>query len=414
MGDIVIRVERLSKRYRIGQRFRHDLIRDELAHGIRGLLVRNGRLGKNDTTFWALNDVSLQVRRGEILGIIGRNGAGKSTLLKILSRITEPTGGRAVIHGRTGSLLEVGAGFHLELTGRENVYLNGAILGMTRKEIDRKFDEIVAFAEVEKFIDTPVKRYSSGMYVRLAFSVAAHLEPEVLLVDEVLAVGDARFWSKSLGKMRALNDQGMTIALVTHNLPVVRDFCTRAICFEKGRIIADGSAFDALTAYHRLNGAIDGKLPPELRGANAARILACHFVPSGRWSTNETAFPDSEMTVIIAAQVKDVATVRFRVRIANAANDCVLFSNYSDPIDTNRHRSIQCEATIPHLMLLPGSYRMSGAVCADVGDAALLAEVHVPFAVAGTGDSVHDETSIFWNHVHWNIRDGCKRHDSAV
>lgn len=257
MDDIAIRVEHLSKRYRIGQRIRHDLIRDELADGIKGLLGRNGHAGRNGTTFWAVNDVSFQVGRGEILGIIGRNGAGKSTLLKILSRITEPTEGRAVIHGRTGSLLEVGAGFHMELTGRENVYLNGAILGMTRREIGRKFDEIVAFAEVEKFIDTPVKRYSSGMYVRLAFAVAAHLEPEVLMVDEVLAVGDARFWSKSFGKMRALNDQGMTIVLVTHNLSAVQDFCSRGLCLERGRIIAEGSVPDALAAYHGLNSSID-------------------------------------------------------------------------------------------------------------------------------------------------------------
>lgn len=257
MNDIAIRVEHLSKRYRIGQSIRHDLIRDELADGIKGLLGRKGRSGRNDTTFWAVNDVSFQVGRGEILGIIGRNGAGKSTLLKILSRITEPTEGRAVIHGRTGSLLEVGAGFHMELTGRENVYLNGAILGMTRREIDRKFDEIVTFAEVEKFIDTPVKRYSSGMYVRLAFAVAAHLEPEVLMVDEVLAVGDARFWAKSFGKMRALNDQGMTIVLVTHNLTVVKDFCSRGLCLERGRILAEGSVLDALAAYHGLNGPVE-------------------------------------------------------------------------------------------------------------------------------------------------------------
>jgi len=253
MSGIAIRAEHLSKRYRIGQRIRHDLIRDELADGLRGLLGRNGHRAEDATTFWAVRDVSFQVKRSEVLGIIGRNGAGKSTLLKILTRITEPTEGRAVIHGRTGSLLEVGAGFHMELTGRENVYLNGAILGMTRREIDRKFDEIVAFSEVEKFIDTPVKRYSSGMYVRLAFSVAAHLEPEVLLVDEVLAVGDAPFWTKSLAKMRALNDQGMTIVLVTHNLSVVEEFCSRGLCLEQGRIIGDGSAFDALAAYHGLN-----------------------------------------------------------------------------------------------------------------------------------------------------------------
>ncbi len=413
MSDVVIRVEHLSKRYRIG-RVRHNMIRDQLADGMRGLFRRNGGSGKDDTTFWAVKDISFRVERGEILGIIGRNGAGKTTLLKILSRITEPTEGRAMIHGRTGSLLEVGAGFHPELTGRENVYLNGAILGMTRREIDRKFDEIVAFAEVEKFIDTPVKRYSSGMYVRLAFSVAAHLEPAVLLVDEVLAVGDGRFWSKSLAKMRALNDQGMTIALVTHNLSVVRAFCSRALCLERGRIIAEGSVADVMTAYERLNGAVDAKELPGLKERETARILACHFVRHSEWSTDNTAHPDSGVTVVIAAQVKDVPRVRLRVRVANAADHSALFSIYSDPIDTTQQGYIECEASIPQLMLLPGTYRLSGAVCAGIGDTALLAEEHVQFVVYGRGDSVHDDSSIFWNHAHWSIRDGHRRADSAV
>ncbi len=412
MSDIAIRVEHLSKRYRIGRRVRHDTIRDQLADGIRGLCMRNGRGDRDDTLFWAVKDVSFQVRQGEVLGIIGRNGAGKSTLLKILSRITEPTEGRAVIHGRTGSLLEVGAGFHMELTGRENVYLQGAILGMTRREIDRKFDEIVAFAEVERFIDTPLKRYSNGMYVRLAFSVAAHLEPAVLLVDEVLAVGDARFWSKSLEKMRALNAQGMTIALVTHNLGVVQAFCSRAICLERGGIIAEGSPFDTMAAYRSVNGA--DKKRSELRGRETAQILTLHFVPLGGWSTDRTAFPYSGMTVVIAAQVKDVPVVRFRVRVVNAADWFAFFTIYSDPIDTAPHGHIECEAIIPHLMLLPGDYCLLGAVCADIGETAVLAEIYTPFSVAGAGDSVHDETSIFWNHVHWDVRNGCRRADSAV
>ena len=413
MSDIAIRVEHLSKRYRIARRVRHDMIRDQLADGIRGLFLRNGRRNRDDTAFWAVKDLSFQVQRGEVLGIIGRNGAGKSTLLKILSRVTEPTGGRAVIHGRTGSLLEVGAGFHMELTGRENVYLNGAILGMTRREIGQKFDEIIAFAEVEEFIDTPLKRYSSGMYVRLAFSVAAHLEPAVLLVDEVLAVGDARFWSKSMDKMRALNAQGMTIVLVTHNLAVVQAFCSRAICLERGRIVAEGSPFDAMAAYRGLNGALDQKRRFALKGRETARILACHFVPRGGWSTDKTASPDSGMAVVIAAQVKDVPVVRFRVRVANAADGFVFFTIYSDPIDTTLRGHIECEAIIPHLMLLPGKYCLCGAVCADIGETAVLAEGYVPFSVAGTGDSVHDETSIFWNHVHWNIRNECRARDAS-
>ena len=203
MSNIAIQVANLSKKYEITVgKHRHDTLRDQISDSVRSLFQRNGRSRGQKETFWALKDVSFEVKTGEVLGIIGRNGAGKSTLLKILSRITEPTEGDAEIYGRVGSLLEVGTGFHPELTGRENIYLNGAILGMKKAEIDRKFDEIVAFSGVEKFIDTPVKRYSSGMYVRLAFAVAAHLEPEILIVDEVLAVGDAEFQKKCLGKMR--------------------------------------------------------------------------------------------------------------------------------------------------------------------------------------------------------------------
>jgi lipopolysaccharide transport system ATP-binding protein len=220
MSEIAIRVEKLSKRYQIGvAQQRHDTLRDALGANLARLRPtrRAPRAARHADEFWALRDVSFEVKRGEVVGIIGRNGAGKSTLLKILSRITEPTSGQAQIHGRVGSLLEVGTGFHPELTGRENIYLNGAILGMRRFEIERKFDEIVAFAEIERFLDTPVKRYSSGMYVRLAFAVAAHLEPEILLVDEVLAVGDAAFQKKCLGKMGDVAKEGRTVLFVSHS-----------------------------------------------------------------------------------------------------------------------------------------------------------------------------------------------------
>src|ERR1700747_1145027 len=234
MSDVVITAENLSKRYLVGhrsaERERYAALRDVLAREARnfarkGLDFFRGRpivQGDEVEEFWAPRGVSFEVRRGEVLGIIGRNGAGKSTLLKILSRITEPDHGRAVVRGRVASLLEVGAGFHAELTGRENIFLNGAILGMTKEEIRRKFDEIVAFAEVDRFLDTPVKRYSSGMYVRLAFAVAAHLEPEVLIVDEVLAVGDAAFQRKCLGKRQSLSEGGRTVLFVSHNMPAVR------------------------------------------------------------------------------------------------------------------------------------------------------------------------------------------------
>jgi lipopolysaccharide transport system ATP-binding protein len=217
MNPTAIRVENLSKLYEIGApQVRHNTLRDRLVDGLKSLTRRNGDSAKSGE-FWALKDISFDIRRGEVVGIIGRNGAGKSTLLKILSRITEPTTGQAWIHGRVGSLLEVGTGFHPELTGRENIYLNGAIIGMQRAEIARKFDAIVDFAGVERFIDTPVKRYSSGMYVRLAFAVAAHLETEIVLVDEVLAVGDAAFQKKCLGTMNQVARSGRTVVFVSHS-----------------------------------------------------------------------------------------------------------------------------------------------------------------------------------------------------
>ncbi|MFM9161208.1 MAG: ABC transporter ATP-binding protein, partial [Dolichospermum sp.] len=233
MSDTIIRVENLGKKYLIGHQqegsYSYVSLRDVITQGAKSLIktLKNpqARVAQNTEEFWALKDVSFEVKQGEVVGIIGRNGAGKSTLLKILSRITEPTTGKIEINGRVASLLEVGTGFHPELTGRENIYLNGAILGMSREEIKRKFDEIVAFAEVEKFLDTPVKRYSSGMYVRLAFAVAAHLEPEILVVDEVLAVGDIAFQKKCLGKMQDVAQEGRTVLFVSHNLSAVRILC---------------------------------------------------------------------------------------------------------------------------------------------------------------------------------------------
>ncbi|MFZ0845987.1 MAG: ABC transporter ATP-binding protein [Pseudolabrys sp.] len=258
--DIVIRAEGLGKKYVIGhqaKRERYVTLRDAVPRGGRNLLriatdmLRGRAIVSGDTTeeFWALKDVSFEVKRGDVLGIIGRNGAGKSTLLKVLSRITEPSDGRVTIKGRVSSLLEVGTGFHPELTGRENIFLNGAILGMTRAEIRRKFDEIVAFAEVDKFLDTPVKRYSSGMYVRLAFAVAAHLEPEILVIDEVLAVGDAEFQKKCLGKISEVASGGRTVLFVSHNLDALRRNCNVGILVDKGHILMKGSISDCIDEY---------------------------------------------------------------------------------------------------------------------------------------------------------------------
>ena len=248
MENIAIRVENLSKQYKIGlAQHRHDTLRDQVVNGLRSLLLRNGRL--SDTIFWALKDISLEIKQGEVVGIIGRNGAGKSTLLKILSRITEPTAGIATIQGRVRSLLEVGTGFHPELTGRENVYLNGAIMGMKKAEIVRKFDQIVAFAEVDGFIDTPVKRYSSGMYVRLAFAVAAHLEPEIMIVDEVLAVGDTAFQRKCLGKMGDVAKEGMTVLFVSHNMAAMQGLCSKCFLLSSGQLVAEGAPKTVVGQY---------------------------------------------------------------------------------------------------------------------------------------------------------------------
>jgi lipopolysaccharide transport system ATP-binding protein len=271
MGDVAIRVEGLSKRYRIqqGARAPYGTLRDALVEAVRAPFRRRPShdAAGNDSYIWALKDVSFEVKQGEVVGIIGRNGAGKTTLLKILSRITEPTEGYAELRGRVGTLLEVGTGFHPELTGRENIYLSGAILGMKKAEIDRKFDEIVAFAEMEKFIDTPVKFYSSGMYVRLAFAVAAHLDPEILLVDEVLAVGDAAFQRKCLGKMGEVAQEGRTVLFVSHNMSAIINLCKRCLLLVNGYGTFYEKAADAITDYlatipQQQNGFADLSLHP--------------------------------------------------------------------------------------------------------------------------------------------------------
>jgi lipopolysaccharide transport system ATP-binding protein len=293
MSDIAITAENLSKSYWVGHRFaqreNYEVLRDVIAREARNFarkavdFLKGRQIVQGDEVeqFWALRDVSFEVKRGEVVGIIGRNGAGKSTLLKILSRITEPDRGRVRLRGRVASLLEVGTGFHPELTGRENIFLNGAILGMTRAEIKAKFDEIVAFAEVERFLDTPVKRYSSGMYVRLAFAVAAHLEPEILIVDEVLAVGDGEFQKKCLGKMHSVAiAENRTVLFVSHNLQAVQSLCDRAILLELGRVVAQGRS-QAVAARYLAHG----------QSANAER----------KWSQDEA--PGDENVTLIAVRV---------------------------------------------------------------------------------------------------------------
>jgi lipopolysaccharide transport system ATP-binding protein len=309
MSDIAIRAERISKLYRLGKRQRYRTLRDTITDTFSAMFRRSGSSASSSdhtSTFWALKDVSFEVKQGEVIGIIGRNGAGKSTLLKILSRITEPTEGIVRIHGRVGSLLEVGTGFHPELSGRENIYLNGAILGMTRDEIQNNLDDIVAFAEVEEFIDTPVKHYSSGMYLRLAFAVAAHLEPEILIVDEVLAVGDAAFQKKCLGKMGEISKQGRTVLFVSHNMVAVENLCSRAILVDKGHIALEGPAREVIGQYLRSNTKMAGyeqfakarqsihPTPVELVGCEILASSADGFVRAGETFTVRTHFSARE------------------------------------------------------------------------------------------------------------------------
>lgn len=260
----VIEIENLGKLYKIGlKERRHDTLVEVFSNALKAPFSRYKRLKgvmhgeKDDTSFWALRDLSFSVEDGDVVGIIGRNGAGKSTLLKLLSRITDPTEGIIGIKGRVASLLEVGTGFHPDLSGRENIFLNGAVLGMTQADIRRKFDEIVEFSEIEKFLDTPVKHYSSGMYIRLAFSVAAHLEPEILIVDEVLAVGDMRFQSKCLGKMEDVSKSGRTVLFVSHNMGAVRSLCNRGVLLEQGRCFMIGTSSEVVDQYMKLNANVD-------------------------------------------------------------------------------------------------------------------------------------------------------------
>jgi lipopolysaccharide transport system ATP-binding protein len=318
MGAIVLRASGLSKQYRIGARQdRHTQLRDRIAGAVTGALksvLGQQRTASPSATIWALRDVSFDVRPGEVIGIVGGNGAGKSTLLKILSRITEPSSGTAEIHGRVGSLLEVGTGFHPELTGRENIYLNGAILGMRRAEVARKFDEIVDFAGVDTFVDTPVKHYSSGMYVRLAFAVAAHMEPEILVVDEVLAVGDAQFQKKCLGKMNDVSRQGRTILFVSHNLDAVQRLCTRGILLDRGQVVADGSVTDVVTRYRTSDTTAEGLgvfNPAARRGTGWARITDIRLVTADGCRTGARA-ADHDLTFEVDLATAEGAGSRLR------------------------------------------------------------------------------------------------------
>lgn len=358
-----ISVNNLSKRYFIGER-PNDSMRDALT-GFFGSF----RDPKRKKELWALKDVNFEANTGEAVGVIGQNGAGKSTLLKVLSRITRPTTGFAEIHGRVGSLLEVGTGFHNELTGRENIYLNGAILGMGQREIAAKFDEIVAFSEVEEFLDTPVKFYSSGMYMRLAFAVAAHLEPEILIVDEVIAVGDAGFQKKCLDKMQSIGEQGRTVLFVSHNLSAVSRFCSRTVWLEKGQVREEGKTKDVVSNY--LNGSVnrgsariweDDKTAP---GNETVRLVS---VRTADEEGNTLVNRDVRLPVIIEVEyrvLKGGKVFSPAFHIYDQMNICVFGTNDVDPEWRNRVREpgrYKSRATIPGNLLAEGTFYVSPAM----------------------------------------------------
>ena len=373
MSDIAIRVENLGKQYRIGGprgRSTYKSLRESLANAAQApfrrlaSVVRGQSSAVSNDTIWALKDVSFEVKQGEVVGIIGRNGAGKTTLLKILSRITEPTEGRAEIHGRVGSLLEVGTGFHPELTGRENIYLNGAILGMKRAEIERKFDEIAAFAEVERFLDTPVKHYSSGMYVRLAFAVAAHLEPEILLVDEVLAVGDAAFQRKCLGKMGEAARGGRTVLFVSHNMGAIARLCRRTVWVHEGRAVSDGPSAETINQYqsqHLEARAEWSRGDPVTMDSSFAFLGAAVLDSEGQVSSLFSG--DESVSCEIRYQVcRPLAGCQIAVRVYDSAGLVVLTTTDADGSgvsavqkEPGRYRTV---FTIPGNLLSPGTYSL--------------------------------------------------------
>ncbi len=413
----IIRVENLGKQYRIGRReAAYATLRESLVGAARAPFDRLRRgFGREvngyhaSDRFWALKDVSFEVKPGEVVGIVGRNGAGKSTLLKILSRVTEPTEGKVDLYGRVGSLLEVGTGFHPELTGRENIYLNGSILGMRKAEIDRKFDEMVEFAEVEKFLDTPVKRYSTGMGVRLAFAVAAHLEPEILVVDEVLAVGDAQFQKKCLGKMSNVASHGRTVLFVSHNVAAIQNLCNRCLLLKEGRLVMNGRVETILSEYMR-SSADAGYSRQELR-RHSGRVpdsVAAMREIRVRSDSNENESlirMGDDVTVEVFFEVEEsLNDVTFGLQIKNHLGIAVFGNNtLVMPASTVERplRSGVVRGHIPRLPLMPGVYSIdlylgSNGQNFDVIYGACFLEVS-QFDVFGTGRIPPKTTgSIFW------------------
>ena len=398
MSDVAIRVEGLSKEYHIGvARSNYMTLRDVLVQGAVGPfkkaydLVRGHAAGASslDKSFWALKNVSFEVGRGEVVGIVGRNGAGKSTLLKILSKITEPTEGRAEVYGRVGSLLEVGTGFHPELTGRENIFLNGAILGMQRTEVARKFDDIVDFSELSEFIDTPVKHYSSGMYTRLAFAVAAHLDTEILLVDEVLAVGDVSFQKKCLGKMGEVAGQGRTVLFVSHNMSVLQTLCERGILLRKGQLVLNGEIDAAVRDYlsYLAEGAKEPFVDnPERTGNGKVRLTTVTALDENGMASDQLIAGKPATLVFTYENHAGIRRGMFGITIYNQLGTAVShlsmhLANF-DWSDMGSQGEIRCE--IPRLPFPIGQYRVAAGIIVDRENADLIPNILIFDVVSST------------------------------
>jgi lipopolysaccharide transport system ATP-binding protein len=377
MSEAAIQVEELGKQYRIGERTgRYRTLRDTLVDATKAPFRwlsssgRRSRASDGQETIWALRHISFEVPRGDVLGIIGRNGAGKSTLLKLLSRITEPTEGQARIRGRVGSLLEVGTGFHPELTGRENIYLNGAILGMKRNEIEQRFDEIVGFAEVEKFIDTPVKRYSSGMYLRLAFAVAAHLEPEILLVDEVLAVGDAEFQRKCLGKMSDVSQQGRTVLFVSHNMSAILNLTERAIVLDRGHMVLHAASSEAVDFYLASGFSQSGErvwrddeVPPL---AKPFRPLSLRILNPDRQVVDTLRSVEPMMIEFDYVLDQDITGLRTGIVLMTARGEYVLTSFDTDALEQFERYSVRQAGRYLSRCVIPADFLNAGRYSVSV------------------------------------------------
>lgn len=404
MDQVAIRVEDLSKQYKIGgEQRRYETFREMLMRKAKHSLPRFWRRGQQeekDHRFWALKDVSFEVKEGEIVGVIGRNGAGKSTLLKILSRVTDPTHGYAELHGRVSSLLEVGTGFHLELTGRENIYLNGAILGMKRTEIKRRFDDIVSFAEVERFVETPVKFYSSGMYVRLAFAVAAHLDPEIMLVDEVLAVGDVEFQKKCFGKMSDVRREGKTVLLVSHNMASIINLCQRAILLNAGSVVTDGRSSEVVQHYLSVARSRGSEVvwpnPAKAPGNDIVRLQAVRVLQEGINGSTADVDISKEVAIQISYwNLKEGAKLYATIWLKDQAGTVVFASGnqrsisltedswYGRPHPAGLFQSV---CRIPGNFLNEGLYSVTAIAGIGISETQVFEDNAVSFQVHDTGE----------------------------